>query len=62
MATGYQIYKYHEGKDECFVSAGKINWFPTLDEAKARKKALEETWGVYGVKYIIVACGGRKEF
>lgn len=56
MTTGYQIYKFNPERDECFVEAGLINWFPTLEGAKIRKAALEETWSKYGTQYMIVKC------
>lgn len=56
MTSGYQIFKFDERFDRGFVSAGGINWFMTIDEAKARKKSLEDTWSKYGVQYIIVDC------
>lgn len=60
METGYQIYKYDPQYDECFVSAGLHNWFPTFDGANVRKASLEATWGKRGVQYIIVNLAGRK--
>lgn len=56
MTSGYQIYIYDERFDKCFRSAGLINWFPTYEESVARRTKLLETWGKYGVQYVIVDC------
>lgn len=55
MTTGYQIYK-KAPRDECFINAGLINWFSSLEDAEARKAELEATWNKYGIEYIIIKC------
>lgn len=60
MSTGYQIYVKGfkmDGSDELskrFKNGGLLNWFPTEQEAIARKKDLENTWSKKGVEYKIV--------
>ena len=57
MTTGWQIYKYYPGRDECFVHAGLHNWFWNFEDAVARKESLERAWSRHGIQYVIVRCG-----
>lgn len=66
MSRGYQIYIKGFKKDgsgelsKRFRNGGILNWFPTEQEAQARKKELKNTWGKNGIQYKVVFLGNKK--